>query len=98
MEYLLGFLDRFVRIPVVGQDGEAEVLAEASRNVIFADVGAEEVDAWEEGLAVFVASDDKVVIERVLFISSLVGNGGEVVCVLLNWVADTIIEQISFSG
>lgn len=45
VEYLLGFLDRFVRIPVVGQDGEAEVLAEASRNVIFADVGAEEVDA-----------------------------------------------------
>lgn len=84
VEYFLGFFYGLFRIPVVGEDGETEVLAEAGSDVIFADVSAEEIDAGEEGFAIFVTSNDEVVIERVLLVSSRVGDGRKVVRVLLN--------------
>jgi len=95
---LLALLGCLLGVPVVGDQGQSEVLGEASCDPVLLDVGAEEVDAGEEGLAIFVASNNKVVVEGVGLVPLLVAEGSKVVGVLVDGVIDTVIMQHTLSG
>ena len=82
MDDLLALLHGQVRIPVVGDKSQTEVLRETSHHIIFLDVGAEQVNAGQKWCFVFITSDDEVVVEGILFVSSLVTQRSKVVGIL----------------
>jgi len=90
---LLALLQSLVGVPLVGDDGQAVVLGEAGSDVVFVDMAAVEVHAGEVGLAVLVPCDHEVVIVGVLLVAPLVGQGREVVGVLLDRVGDSVVED-----
>ena len=72
MDDLLAFLSCPFSIPMVSNQGKSIVLGETCCNPIFLDMGAKKVNAGEERLAIIIASDYKVVVERISLISLLI--------------------------
>lgn len=72
MDDFFALFHGFVRTPILGNEGQSEVLAEASADIIFADMGAIEVDTGKKSLSVFVACHNEVVIEGVLVVPTFI--------------------------
>ena len=83
LQDLLAFVCGQLGVPLVGDQGQSEVLGEPGHHVVLLDEGAEHVDAGEDGLAVFVAGDDGAVVVGVEAVALLVADVGEVVGDLL---------------
>lgn len=89
----LALLKSLSGVPLVGNQGQSEVLGEPGGEVVLDDVVAVEVDAGQMRLPVFEASDDEVVVVRVLVVALLIAHPCQIVGVIRNRVADIIIKQ-----
>jgi hypothetical protein len=98
MENLLALFEGFGGIPLIGDEGQSEILGEASSDVVLGDVVAIEVDAGEVRLSIFEPSNDEVVIVGVLVVALLVAEAGEVVGVVGDRVADVVVEEEALVG
>ena len=93
MNDLFAFLQSSIGIPLVGDNGQAVVLREASCDVVFVDMAAIQVDAWKIGLSVLITCNHEVIIVWILVVASIVGHSSQVVGVLFDWVGDIVIKD-----
>lgn len=98
MKDFFGLFDGGLWVPLVGKEGESEVFGEACGDVVLGDVSAEEIDDGEVGLAVLVSCEDEVVVEGILFVSSLVGLRGKVVGVVFDGESGCVSEDLFLGG
>lgn len=97
-DYVFGLLNRTVRIPVVSDQGKPKVLGESGRDVVFFDVISIKVDAPQNALIIFEASNDSGVVVGVKIVPFFVANAGEIVGVFLGGKLDSIIKDFALLG
>lgn len=94
----LAFLESLGGVPLVGNQGQSEVLGKACGEVVLDDVVTIEIDAGEMWFSVFKASDDEVVVVRVLIVALLIAHPCQIVGIIRNRVTHVIIKQKTLVG
>lgn len=94
----LAFLESLGGVPLVGNQGQSEVLGEACGEVILDNVVAIEIHTGEMCFSVFKASDDEIVVVRVLIVALLIAHPCQIVGIIRNRVTHIVIKQKTFMG
>ena len=94
----LAFLKSLGGVPLIGNQGQSEVLGESCGEVVLDDVVAIEIHAGEMSLSVLEASDDEVVVVGVLIVALLIAHPRQIVGIIRNRVAHIVIKQETFMG
>lgn len=94
----LAFLKSLGGVPLVGNQGQSEVLGKACREVVLHDVVAVEVHAGEMSFSVLKASDYEVVVVWVLIVALLIAHSCQIVGIVRDRVAHIVVEQETFVG
>lgn len=95
---VLALLDADLWVPLVGDDGEPEVLSKASHNEVLLDECTVEVHACKYALVILESCNHSTIIIGIEIVSLFVADVGEVVHQLLDCVLNLVLVETALVG